>query len=195
MKNSFLILVLFVTTLFVNSCTKTADVAPTPSLVGVWKYKTARMSYDDAAGKTIMVDVAPKASTGVEFKASDYVITGSNQPFTVTKLGQTQTIQIKSSTYKINTVDEIAAEIIKGSGFTATEKTAFETSMAALKKEGITHVATLGDVEFQSKTSSGSFSLGWDWYSIRTLTANQLVLEFFGDDSPAAERWQITLEK
>jgi hypothetical protein len=67
--------------------------------------------------------------------------------------------------------------------------------MAALKKEGITHVATLGDVEFQSKTSSGSFSLGWDWYSIRTLTANQLVLEFFGDDSPAAERWQITLEK
>ncbi len=195
MKNSFLILSLFAASLFVSSCTKSADVAPTPSLVGVWKYKTARMSYDDASGKTIMIDVAPKTGTGIEFKSSDYVITGSNQPFTVTKSGQTQTIQIKNSTYKINTVDEIAAEITKAFGFTATEKKDFDAVIATIKKEGITHVATIGDVEFQSKSGSVSGSLGWDWFSIKSLTANQLVLEIFGDDSPAAERWQITLEK
>lgn len=195
MKNSFLILALFVAIVFVSSCTKTADVAPTPSLVGVWKYKTARMTYDDATGKTIAIDVVPKTGTGIEFKASDYVITGNNQPFTFTKLGQTQTIQIKSSTYKINTVDEIAAQITTTFGFTAAEKKDFDILIAAIKKEGITHVATIGDVEFQSKTSSSSGSLGWDWFSIRSLTANQLVLEIFGDDSPAAERWQITLEK
>jgi hypothetical protein len=195
MKNSFLILALFAASLFVSSCTKSADVTPTPSLVGVWKYKTARMSYDDASGKTIMIDVAPKTGTGIEFKTSDYVITGNNQPFTVTKSGQTQTIQIKNSTYKINTVDEIAAELVKVAGFTATEKKAFDDAIAVVKKEGTTHVATLGDVEFQSKGSFGSVSLGWDWFSIKSLTANQLVLEIFGDDSPAGERWQITLEK
>ncbi len=195
MKNSILILTLFAVALFAGSCAKTADVAPTPSLVGIWKYKTARMTYDDASGKTLTVDVVPKAGTGIEFKAGNYVITGNNQPFTVTKLGQTQTIQIKSSTYKINTVDEIAAEITKAFGFTAAEQKDFDATIAAIKKEGITHVASLGDVELQSKSSFVSASFGWDWFSVKSLTANQLVLEIFGDDSPAAERWQITLEK
>jgi hypothetical protein len=195
MKNSLLILTFFATVLLVSSCSKTADVAPKPSLVGVWKYKNARIPYEDASGKTLTVDVAPKAGTGIEFKASDYVITGNNQPFVVTKLGQTQTLQISSSTYSISTVDEIAAEYIKGVTLTAAEKKDFDAGIAAIKKEGINYVATLGDFEIISKSGIVTSTFGWDWFSIKSITANQLVLEFFGDTSPAAERLQITLEK
>jgi hypothetical protein len=195
MKKSILFLAFFAIALLVGSCSKSSDVAPKPSLVGVWKYKNARIPFTDASGKTVTVDVTPKTGTGIEFKASDYVITGNNQPFVVTKFGETQTLQIKSSTYSISTVDEIAAEIIKGSGFTAAQKKDFDAGIATIKKEGINYVATLGDLEIQSKAGTVTGSFGWDWFGIKSITANQLVLEFFPDDSPAAERLQITLEK
>jgi hypothetical protein len=195
MKNSLLFIGLLVASLFIGSCSKNTEVAPKPSLVGVWKYKTARIPYEDATGKTLTVDVTAKASTGVEFKTSDYVITGSNQPFTVTKLGQSTTVQIKNSTYKISTVDEIVVEIEKVAGFNATEKKAFEDGVAVIKKEGITYVATIGDFTLIGKDATSTFSIQWDWFSIRSITTSQMVLELFGDDSPAAERFQITLEK
>lgn len=195
MKKSILMLAFFAISLLIGSCSKTAEVAPKPSLVGVWKYKNARIPYKDASGKTLTVDVAPKAGTGIEFKASEYVITGNNQPFVVTKLGETQTLQIKSSTYSVSTVDEIAAEITKALALNATEKKDFDAQIVALKKEGINYVATLGDFEITSKSSTITASVGWDLFSIKSITANQLVLEFFPDDSPAAERMQITLEK
>jgi hypothetical protein len=197
MKNSFLILAFFATVMLASSCSKTADVAPKPSLVGVWKYKSARIPYDDASGKTLTVDVAPKAGTGIEFKASGaYVITGSNQPFVVTKLNQTQTLQISSSTYSISTVDEIAAAFNSGTTFTPAEKKENDAAIAAIKKEGINYVVTLGDFEIISKSSAiSTFTISWDWFSIKSITANQLVLEFFPDNSPVAERLQIILEK
>jgi hypothetical protein len=195
MKNSFLILAFFATVMLASSCSKTADVAPKPSLVGVWKYKSARIPFTDASGKTVTVDVTPKTGTGIEFKASDYVITGNNQPFVVSKFGETQTLQIKNSTYTISTVDEIASAITVLSKFTAAEKKDFDAEIAAIKKEGITYVVSMGDLEIISKSSTATGSLGWDWFGIRTITANQLVLEFFPDSSPAAERLQITLEK
>ena len=209
MKKISNLLTLFLIASVLLSCTKKSeDVVPAkPSLVGKWTIKTAK-NFSAAT-------LTAKANATIDFTETKYTVS-QTQPFAnyKNKSGLTEYVRLRSSTYKILSIDELLPLIeadLKVFGLSnATTSKNLAAIIALYKKDGINYVAILADASIVAiNTAGGTETVNVSGFGIVNFTATATALEAlgFGDvlsiadpkyvaKLPAAtDRAQILMEK
>jgi hypothetical protein len=192
MKYSIYILLL----LAFFSCNKKADsvtpAATSVSIIGKWTFKTIK----NLEGNNT---INAKTGATIDITATSYTASQS-VPFTSTIAGETYSFETKGGTAQVTTLKEVKA-IINSMAVDAADKKLVEGFLAKYEAEGVKNIAMFTGMSLIVKSKDGSFTIPWQLYSIKELTASKLVLELFygelltGESTPIAERLAITLEK
>ncbi len=181
---------------FLLSCNKKKDtIVPDITLAnleGKWTFKTI---------KNLQAKNSINAKTGatITFSATKYT-TSIEQPFAATVAGDTYTFEAKGGNASTVSIKSIKTIMASQTG-NEEDKKKIDGYLAKYEAEGIKNIAMITGMSLIVKSKDGSFTVPWQLYSIREITANKMTLELFygellnGTSTPQAERLTITFEK